>query len=80
MKNPEGCVGPLFWTNDLHSVPAGLCDWYWRTQGMFSLNLGLVTSRNDRSTPRDSVLPLTSLAFSLASSGCLPLRFFFCCT
>jgi hypothetical protein len=48
-KNPEGYVGPLFATSDLHSVPAGLCDWYWRTQGMFSLNLGLVTSRNDRS-------------------------------
>src|ERR1039458_4672983 len=59
-KNPEGCVGPLFSTSDLHSVPAGLCNWYWRTQGMFSLNLGLVTSRNDRSTPRDSVLPSRS--------------------
>ena len=76
IKNPEGYVGPLFSTSDLHSVPAGLCNWYWRTQGMFSLNLGLVTSRNDRSTPRDSVLPSTGLAFSSASSRCLPLWFF----
>jgi hypothetical protein len=35
---------------------------------MFSLNLGLVTSRNDRSTPRDSVLPLTGFALSQLQS------------
>ena len=80
IKNPEGYVGPLFSTSDLHSVPAGLCNWYWRTQGTFSLNFGLVTSRNDRSTPRDSVLPSTGLAFSSASSRCLPLWSFCVCS
>src|ERR1022692_2511670 len=63
IKNPEGYVGPLFSTSDLHSVPAGLCNWYWRTQVMFSVNFGLVTSRNDRSTPRDSVLPSSASRF-----------------
>jgi len=36
-----------------------------------SLDSGLTTNRNNRSTPRDSDLPLTCLSFSSASSSLL---------